>query len=157
MASPFAGNVPLFDLLAADIRGYVVPIQVKAINGISWQLRADSYLDIDIVDGVQHVRGKKALVNPDLVCTFVLLRENEDDEFYILRLRQLQDQVAVLYKGGRRPKNPESMHCAVYPAHLREHRDMWSLVEQSFPQVPTLTPNPDALRRRKPLSKLSRK
>jgi hypothetical protein len=88
------------------------------------------------VDGVQHVRGKKVLVNPDLICVFVLLRENEDDEFYIFRLRQLQDLVASRYLGGRRPKNPESMHCAVYPERLRAHKDMLSIVEQSFPPAP---------------------
>jgi hypothetical protein len=35
VATPFAGNVPMFDLLAADIRGYAIPIQVKAIKGPS--------------------------------------------------------------------------------------------------------------------------
>jgi hypothetical protein len=35
VATPFAGNVPLFDLLAADQRGSSIPIQVKAINGAS--------------------------------------------------------------------------------------------------------------------------
>lgn len=136
VASPFAGNVPLFDLLAADIRGYAVPVQVKAINGICWQLQADSYLDIEIVRGVQHVRGKKDLVNPELLCIFVLLREDEQDEFYIFRLRELQDIIAILYKGGRRPRNSESMHCGVYRKHLSEYRDRWPLIEQSFPRAP---------------------
>jgi len=106
------------------------------MNGISWQLKADTFLDIELVDGVQHVRGKKVLVNPDLICVFVLLRENEDDEFYIFRLRELQDLVASRYPGGRRPKNPESMHCSLYPEHLRAHKDKWSVVEQSFPPAP---------------------
>lgn len=35
VATPFAGNVPMFDVLAADIRGYAIPIQVKSINGPS--------------------------------------------------------------------------------------------------------------------------
>jgi hypothetical protein len=42
VASPFAGNIPMFDLLAADPRGYAIPIQVKAINGGSWQFSADN-------------------------------------------------------------------------------------------------------------------
>jgi hypothetical protein len=50
VAAPFAGNVPLFDLLAADRRGFTIPIQVKTINGPSWQYRADSFLEIEIVD-----------------------------------------------------------------------------------------------------------
>lgn len=139
VAAPFAGNVPLFDLLAADVRGYSVPIQVKAMNGISWQLKADSFLDIELVDGVQHVRGKKVFVNPDLVCVFVLLRESEDDEFYIFRLRELQEIVALRYQrhdGCRRPKNPESMHCSIYPEHLSAHKDKWPVIQQSFPPAP---------------------
>jgi hypothetical protein len=44
IAAPFAGNVPLYDLLAADARGFSIPIQVKAINGGSWQFSADTYL-----------------------------------------------------------------------------------------------------------------
>ena len=136
VAAPFAGNVPLFDLLAADVRGYSVPIQVKAMNGISWQLKADSFLDIELVDGVQHVRGEKVLVNPDLVCVFVLLRESEDDEFYIFRLSELQEIVALRYRGGRRPINPESMHCSIYPEHLSAHKDKWPVIQRSFPQAP---------------------
>lgn len=135
-AAPYAGNVPLFDLLAADARGYAIPIQVKAMNGISWQLKADAFLRIELVDGVQHVRGKKVLVNPDLVCVFVLLRADEQDEFYVFRLRELQDIVRSRYPGGRRPKNPESMHCSIYPEHLHAYKDKWSIVEQSFPRTP---------------------
>jgi hypothetical protein len=57
IASPFAGNVPLFDLLAADLRGYSIPVQVKAINGPSWQFKADTYLEIEIVDDVRRPPG----------------------------------------------------------------------------------------------------
>jgi hypothetical protein len=36
IATPFAGNVPIFDLLAVDEKGRAIPIQVKTINGPSW-------------------------------------------------------------------------------------------------------------------------
>jgi lysophospholipase L1-like esterase len=89
VASPFAGNVPLFDILAADARGRSIPIQVKAINGPSWQYQADTFLEIELIDDFQHVRGKKPLLNPNLVCIYIyiLLNPNERDEFYIFRLR----------------------------------------------------------------------
>ena len=29
VATPFSGNIPMFDVLAADLRGRAVPIQVK--------------------------------------------------------------------------------------------------------------------------------
>ena len=33
LATPFAGNVPDYDLLASDLSGHSLPLQVKAING----------------------------------------------------------------------------------------------------------------------------
>ena len=132
IATPFAGNVPEFDLLVADEKGCAMPIQVKAINGPSWQFNAKSFLDIETVNGVQRVKGRKTLVNPDLVCVFVLLRGPGTDEFYILRFRDLQSYFAKNYKGGRRPKNPDSTHCAVWPEHLKEFRDNWSLIFETI-------------------------
>ena len=133
VATPFAGNVPLFDVLAADVRGYAIPIQVKAINGPSWQFRADTFLDIEIIDGEQRVKGKIALPNPNLACILVLLGDGEKDVFYVLQLRDLQDYFFDHYKGGRRPRNPESMHCAIWPKDLEAFRDNWHLIEKQFP------------------------
>ena len=129
IATPFAGNVPMFDLLAADKRGYAFPIQVKAINGPSWQFRADTFLDVDILEGEQRVRGPRALLNPDLICVFVLIKEQGNDDFYVFRLKDLQSIFLNTYKGGRRPKNPESLHCAVWPRDLEPYRENWQLIE----------------------------
>src|SRR5204863_7315575 len=91
IAAPFAGNVPTFDLLAADMHGYAISIQVKAINGPSWQFQATAFLEIEIIEDTQHVRGEKELLNPDLICVFVFLDPDEDnDAFYIFQLRDLQ-------------------------------------------------------------------
>ena len=46
-ATPFAGNVPDFDVLASDLSGHSLPIQVKTINGGSWQFDAKKFLEID--------------------------------------------------------------------------------------------------------------
>jgi hypothetical protein len=64
IAAPFAGNVPMYDLLAADSRGYATPVQVKAINGGSWQFSADSFLNIEVVNGEQVVKGTKSCSTP---------------------------------------------------------------------------------------------
>ena len=132
-AAPFAGNVPLFDLMATDDRGHAIPIQVKAINGPSWQFRADSFLEIEIVEGVQHIKGKKKLPNPDLVCIFVLLGADENDVFYVLQLKDIQEQLSITYKSRRRPKNPDLVHCAVWPKDLEPFKDNWALVATQFP------------------------
>ena len=132
VASPFAGNVPLFDILAADAHGHSIPIQVKAINGPSWQYRADAFLDIELVDGFQHVRGKKPLPNLALICIYILLQTDEPDEFYIFRLRDLQNYTFKIYRSRKRPKAPKSFHCAVYPKDLKEFQDNWGLIAKSF-------------------------
>jgi hypothetical protein len=61
VATPFAGNVPTFDLLIADPRGYAVPVQVKAIRGGSWQHRADAFLEIEIINGENSVTCRHIL------------------------------------------------------------------------------------------------
>lgn len=145
VAAPFAGNVPMFDLLAADLRGYAIPVQVKAINGGSWQFSADTFLEIEFLDGRQTIKGNAQLLNPVLLCVFVLLKGNGSDEFYIFHLRDLQDLIVrgytdyLKHNEGRRPKNPESMHTAVSPKDLEAFRDNWQLVERSFHSLSSLS------------------
>src|SRR6516165_3525942 len=134
VAAPFAGNVPMFDLLAADVRGYSVPVQVKAINsGGSWQFNADTYLKIEFLENKQIIKGNVPLLNPELLCIFVLVKDDGTDEFYIFYLRDLQQKIAMHYgdylklKGGQRPKRPESKHCALSPTDLKAFRDNWKL------------------------------
>jgi hypothetical protein len=132
IATPFAGNVPEFDLLIANEEGYSIPVQVKAINGGAWQFQISRFLDVEIVDDVQYVRGERKLVNPNLVCIFVLLSNDEKDEFYIFRLKDLQAFFLKTYKGGRRTRNPKSFHCAILPKDLVQFRDNWPLIEKSL-------------------------
>lgn len=129
VATPFSGNVPLYDVLAADRTGRAVPIQVKAINGPSWQFSATTFLSVEVIDGEQIVRGKTTLPDPDLLCIFVFVRKPGEDEFFIFRLRYLQEHFARWYKSGRRPNNPNSMHCAIWPKDLEQFRNNWELVD----------------------------
>jgi|SRR5215467_11609219 len=39
-------------------------------------------------------------------------------------------------KGGKRPKKPESKHCALSPKDLEAFRDNWKLLKSCFPPVP---------------------
>jgi len=126
IATPFAGNVPDYDLLASDLSGHSMPIQVKAINGPSWQFSVTSFLDIEFDGNNQIVKGKKVI--PNLICVFVLLRPDERDDFYILTMADLQDHFLKAYKGGVRPRNPKSTHCAIWPKELTAHRDKWELI-----------------------------
>jgi hypothetical protein len=132
VATPFAGNVPMYDLLAANISGHAIPIQVKAINGGSWQFDAGMFLDIESVDGQQINKGKKMLVHPELLCIFVLIKSPGSDEFYVFQLKDLQDHCAQVYKPrGPNSKNPNSTHCAVSPKDFKRFLNNWDLLESS--------------------------
>jgi hypothetical protein len=139
IATPFAGNVPNFDLLVANEAGVAIPIQVKAIKGPSWQFNATSFLDIDIVDGAQRVAGKKKVLHPGLICVLVLLRSSGTDEFFILRFQDLQDHFAGSYKGGVRPRNPSSTHCAIWPKELQQYRSWEPLFQALANEAAALT------------------
>jgi hypothetical protein len=133
IAAPFAGNVPLYDLMAADSQGHAMPIQVKAINGGSWQYSADTFLNIEVENGQQVVKGTKKLPNPNLICIFVLLKGRGKDEFYLFRLSDLQEYTARIYKGrGPHSKNPNSRHCAVSPKDFSQFKENWKLLETTL-------------------------
>ena len=136
IATSFTGNVPEFDILAIDKSNRVLPIQVKAVRHGQWQFNARRFMDITLTpDGMQVIDGKVSLTHPDLVCVFVRLVAQGQDEFYILTLSDLQDIVFTVHShwlaqhGGRRPKKPESMHTSVSVADLASYRDNWSLLE----------------------------
>jgi hypothetical protein len=133
IAAPFAGNVPMYDLLAADSRGYATPVQVKAINGGSWQFSADSFLNIEVVNGEQVVKGTKKLLNPKLLCIFVLLIGRGKDEFYLFHLSDLQKYCVKVYRPrGQSSKNPDSRHSAVSPKEVSRFKDNWRLLESTL-------------------------
>ena len=132
IATPFAGNIPDFDLLIADDEGHSIPVQVKAINGGSWQFSISKFLDVEIIDGFQYVKGKHKLANPNLVCVFVQLADNEKDDFFVFQLKDLQEYFSKSYKGGRRSKNPQSLHCAILPKDLEQFRNNWSVIKSSL-------------------------
>jgi len=118
IATPFAGNVPQFDLLASTQSGRAFPVQVKAINGPSWQFNAVSFLDIEIKDDYQTVLGARGDIDQSIVCVLVLLRAAGADTFFTLKVSDLQALLLQHYRGGKRPKNPQSTHCALWPKHL---------------------------------------
>ena len=133
VAAPFAGNVPLFDMLAASDLGVSVPIQVKASNGLSWVVGdVDIFLDIEM-DGLrQNVKGKKNLSNPDLVCVYVIVSGAGKDEFFVLRLSDVQEIIFGGYKSRTRPRKPDSKHHAIYREDLIPFKDNWGLIKEQL-------------------------
>lgn len=132
LATPFAGNMPEYDIIASDLSGRSLPIQVKTINGPSWQFSITSFLDIEFDGNKQIVKGKKKILNPNCICVFVLLKKDENDDFYILTIHDLQDHFVKTYKGGIRPKNPKTTHCAIWPKELIKYQNNWKLITKHF-------------------------
>lgn len=136
IATTFTRNVPYFDILAIGEDQKTRPIQVKSITGDTWQFNATAYLDIDCSAGIQKVNGKTKLENCELICVLVKLVELGKDEFYILKIKDLQDIICNQYTAylkqhnGRRPKKQDSTHTAVHVKQLSKYRDNWDLISQ---------------------------
>src|SRR5580700_452832 len=69
IATPFAGNVPAFDVLATDEFCHTVPIQVKTSSGHKWPTEARNWLNIhyDEATKTQNNLGRKEIKNRDLI------------------------------------------------------------------------------------------
>lgn len=137
LVATFSGNVPDFDLIATDLKGSSCPIQVKTIKGGSWQFSIEKFADVTLEGNKQLIGAKKPLSIPGLVCVFVLAAEEYGkDQFYILEWAEVQDITIANYThwldshGGVRPRKPESLHCAIAPSDLEDHKDKWSIITE---------------------------
>ena len=133
IATPFAGNVPEIDILAFA-NGISAPIQVKAINGTSWQFDIRSFLDVTLTEKGQKVNGINPSLNQKIICIFVAVgKKLGEDTFYIFHLGWLQEYFRSHYGEGRQPpKNIDSFHCAIWKHDLEQHLEQWRVIEHEF-------------------------
>lgn len=132
IATPFAGNVPDFDLLVANETGTTIPVQVKTIRKVSWQFRITSFLKVEIAKRRQIIRGRTALRHPHLVCVFVLLGNSSGkDTFFTFTLRDLQNHFFRVYTGRKHPSDLTSMHCAIWPKELQKFKG-WAALHSAL-------------------------
>jgi hypothetical protein len=129
LATPFAGSVPGFDILAVDASGRIIEVQVKTLRSGTWQLNAGHFIDVDFVDEAQVIRGVKKIDTRGRIMVFVHIGQTGGDRFYLCRIEELQNRLLSSYKGGKRPKNPKTLHHALHPKHLEEFRDNWKVLE----------------------------
>jgi hypothetical protein len=135
IATPFAGNVPEFDLVYTDSKFKARHLQVKATR-TQWQFNAGRYIHIQQNDdGTQEVTGKVKLAFPSLVYVFVQVgSETGKDKFFFLRSKELQKMIYKGYKAylakhkKKRPQNPKSTHCAINANELGHCRNKWELL-----------------------------
>jgi len=137
LVATFSGNVPDFDIIAADANGHSLPIQVKTIRSGEWQFNnAGKFIEVRFEDKKQILGSKVVPRIPHLLCILVLATEYGKDRFYILEWEQLRDIVVSSYsawlaaKDGVRPRNYESLHCSVSPEQLAEFENQWDKITE---------------------------
>lgn len=139
IATGFAGNVPTFDVIAADEFCRTVPIQVKASSGDSWPSDARMFLrlEFDRKEKRQNYLGPVALTTPDLIYVYVALADataGTQDRFFVLTMRELQAVCIRCYgdwmgpKDWRRPRNPESYDNRFSVKDIAAFENRWQLV-----------------------------
>lgn len=134
ISTTFTGNVPNFDIIAISEKMKAIFIQVKTINGGTWQFNAKRYLKIKISGGIQKIIGKRPLIYSEIVYVFVNLKGTQKDEFYICKEKDVQEIVYSKYKAmlercrGKRPTNPNSTHTTIKPIDLRNYENNWQLI-----------------------------
>lgn len=132
IATPFAGNVPDIDVLAYA-NNKSTQIQVKAINSDSWQFDIRKFLDVELLDEGQVVRGRNKHFDRKLFCVFVSLGDSiGSDIFYIFRQGWLQSHFQKKFKGRKPPKNIKSFHCAIWKKEMTKHIGRWDLIEKEL-------------------------
>lgn len=123
------------DLLILDEFGNSLPAQVRVINGGSWQFQITKFLNMDVIGDMQYCSGERELEEPNLLCIYVKLSTNENSDFYIFHLRDLQEICFQQTPKSRfRPKNPKSLHSAVRPIDLQKYKENWGLLKMSINQ-----------------------
>jgi len=145
LATPFAGNVPHYDIIASGQYGGHVAVQVKAINGATWQFDIRKFLNAHMAEDNSHqvLGAKQPEPFPDLMCVLVVLKGTGKDRFFILEWKELQDILATGYeayigkKKGVRPRSPESFHTALLISSIEPFENRWEKIVDRVPRVAT--------------------
>ena len=133
VCATFAANVRHFDVIASGPAGYV-PVQVKAKRTGDWQLNIEEFAEVTFHGDKQVIGTPKREPVPGLVFVFVDLKSYGTDDFFIVDWPVLRDRVVQRHRdwlakhGGRRPKNPRSMHTAIGVEALADRRGRWDLI-----------------------------
>jgi hypothetical protein len=141
LATPFAGNVPHYDIIASGSAGHLA-VQVKAINKLNWQFDIRKFADVKLAnDGKHQVVGQRHPEPfPELMCVLVVLKEAGRDRFFVLEWKELQDILVRGYEaylskhGGTRPKAPGSFHTALGIKDVELFENQWRKILDRVPQ-----------------------
>jgi hypothetical protein len=155
LATPFAGNVPHYDIIASGQSGGHVAVQVKAINGLTWQFDIRKFIDAKMSEGTESEKQKQVLGEPqpepfpELMCVLVVLKETGKDRFFILEWKELREVLAKGYEGYLlkhgfiRPRRHDSFHTALPISGVEQYENKWDSILERVAQ-PDLSRQPRA-------------
>jgi len=138
IATTFTGNVPHYDIIAANELGKHVLVQVKAGRASSWQLALGQFCEVTFERKKQILGRKNRCPISGLIVVFVRIDPDRMDRFYICTWEQLRDAILKSHadflsrNNGRRPKVWDSMHSAIKESQIAAYRDNWSLITESL-------------------------
>jgi hypothetical protein len=142
IATPFAGNVPGFDVLATDEFCHTVPIQVKTTRSEKWPTDASHWINIQYIESTQTQKnlGRKKVENPKLIYVFVAIAPDDKskDRFFILTKLQLQEIVYTCYvddmdkREWKRRRAPQSYDCRFSILHVKDYENNWKLISNGL-------------------------
>ena len=138
IATPFAGNVPHYDIIASGQSGGHLAIQVKTINKSTWQFDIRNFMHVDF-DGKRQISGTaKPIPYPNLQVVLVALANSSrlKDRFFVMSWIELRNLLNRNYRrylrkhNGMRPKAPGSFHTALSDNSVIAFKDRWeALIE----------------------------
>jgi hypothetical protein len=141
LATPFAGNVPHYDIIASGQFGGHLAIQVKAANTPSWHFNISRFVEIKLSkDGRQIVGRAVPEPFPGLICVLVVLQETGHDRFFVIEWKRLRDILVRGHKaylrkhGGKRPKAPGSLHTALGIKEIESFENQWHRILDRIPR-----------------------
>src|SRR5258708_4737847 len=141
IATPFAGNVPTFDVLATAEFCHRVPIQVKTTRGGKWPTDASHWIKLQYIESTQTQKnlGRKDIENPKLIYVFVAIAPDDSkDQFFVLTKLQLQEIVYTCYvddmdrREWKRPRAPQSYDCRFSIPHIKNYKNNWKLISDGL-------------------------
>ena len=129
VATPFAGNMPDYDIAGLTPSGQTIYVQVKAMNSGDWQLSSSHFLiiDYDRESNRQKSTGPRPPPVAPLFYVLVKIIGSGRDEFYVLAYSEIQRIVRKHYTSPSR----KSTHFALRQEYVQSFK-VDALTEDHF-------------------------
>jgi hypothetical protein len=130
IATPFAGNMPDYDIVALTPSGQSIYVQVKAMNSGDWQLDANHFLIVkyDEENNQQRNAGPRPPPVTSLFYVLIKIIGPGKDEFYVLSYSDVQKIVREHYTSPAR----KSTHFALRRTYVHPSYKVDALTEDLF-------------------------